>query len=159
MSFGTGHHETTHMMIQFLLKENLHGKTVLDMGCGTGVLAIIAEKLGAESVHAIDIDSWSYENCIENAVRNKAELITVQRGDASLLRNKHFDVIIANINRNILLEDMGIYVKCLNSNGVLLLSGFYKEDIPLIVQSCHSFMLKLVETIEREQWVALKFIN
>jgi ribosomal protein L11 methyltransferase len=159
MSFGTGHHQTTHMMIQYLLKEDLADKKVLDMGCGTGVLAILAEKQGATSVDAIDIDAWSYENSLENAERNECKRINVYQGDAQLLEGRSYDVIIANINRNILIRDMESYVKSLNSNGMLLLSGFYKADIPLIEASCQFFMLKLVETMERGEWVALKFIN
>ena len=159
MSFGTGHHETTHMMIQYLLQENFQDKAVLDMGCGTGVLAIIAEKQGAQSVDAIDIDNWSYENSLENLERNNCSRISVYQGDASLLAGRSYDVIIANINRNILIADLSSYVNSLNSDGRLFLSGFYKDDIPIIEKACHSFMLKLEETIERGEWVALKFIN
>lgn len=159
MSFGTGHHESTHMMIQYLLKEDLSGKTILDMGCGTGVLAIIAEKMGASAVMAIDIDPWSYENSLENTAKNNSKIISVIQGDASSIKGKSFDLIMANINRNILLKDMHLYAEALNDKGTLLLSGFYKEDIPLIKASCDSFMLKLEQTIERGQWVALKFIN
>lgn len=159
MSFGTGHHETTHMMIQYLLKENLDHKSVLDMGCGTGVLAIIAAKKGAKPVDAIDIDYWAYENSIENAKRNNCPNIKVQQGDAELLGGERYDLIIANINRNILIQDMPKYVASLNPSGTLLLSGFYKEDIPMIESTCNGLMLKLKESIERGQWVALKFIN
>lgn len=159
MSFGTGHHETTHMMIQHILKNEFEGKRVLDMGCGTGVLAILAEKKGAKAVDAIDIDNWCYVNSIENARRNNCKNVDVFEGDASLLTNKTYDIIIANINRNILLEDMATYVKCLMPNGILLLSGFYKSDIQVIEQECVKYGLKLEETIERNQWVSLKFLN
>ncbi|MDG3583772.1 50S ribosomal protein L11 methyltransferase [Galbibacter pacificus] len=159
MSFGTGHHETTHMMIQFLLKNNLQGKKVLDMGCGTGVLAILAEKEGATNIDAIDIDRWCFENAVENITRNNCEHIKVYEGDASLLNNKNYDVIIANINRNILLEDIPIYISCLNNDGILLLSGFYKDDIPKIKDRCEQFSLKFVENLEKNHWVAVKFIN
>src|SRR5690606_37206842 len=114
MSFGTGHHETTHMMIQYILKNDFKNKSVLDMGCGTGVLAILAEKQGAVAVDAIDVDNWCYLNAIENVDRNECHHINVYQGDASLLSGKRYDVIIANINRNILLEDIPVYANCLN---------------------------------------------
>lgn len=159
MSFGTGHHETTHMMIQFLLKNDLVDKTVLDMGCGTGVLAIVAEKLGAVAVDAIDVDNWCYLNAQENVARNQCNTIEVFEGDASLLSGKRYDVIIANINRNILLEDIPIYANCLNDEGVLFLSGFYSDDIPKIQERCAEFSLKFIENLEKNLWVAVKFIN
>ncbi|MFL0352137.1 50S ribosomal protein L11 methyltransferase [Xanthomarina sp. GH4-25] len=159
MSFGTGHHETTHMMIQHILKTNFEGKSVLDMGCGTGVLAILAEMKGAKPIDAIDYDNWCYINSLENVERNHCKHITVLEGDANLLKGNKYDIIIANINRNILLNDMETYTKCLNSNGVLFLSGFYKDDISVIEESCNKHQLKLVETIEKNQWVALKFLN
>lgn len=159
MSFGTGHHETTHMMIQHILRNDFNGKTVLDMGCGTGVLAILAEKVGATKLDAIDIDNWCYLNSIENVERNNCNNISVFEGDVKLLEGKTYDSIIANINRNILLADIKSYAKCLNKNGSLFLSGFYEEDIPLIEAECHKQMLKLEETIQKGQWVSLKFIN
>lgn len=159
MSFGTGHHETTHMMIQHILKNDFKAKSVLDMGCGTGVLAILAEKVGATKLDAIDIDNWCFLNSIENVERNNCHQISVYEGDVSLLDGRSYDIIIANINRNILLQDIKAYSRCLNTDGLLFLSGFYKEDIPLIEAECHAQMLKLTETIERGQWVSLKFIN
>tara|TARA_Y100000815_G_C13280693_1_gene476802 strand:- start:127 stop:960 length:834 start_codon:yes stop_codon:yes gene_type:complete len=159
MSFGTGHHETTHMMIQHILKNDFEDKSVLDMGCGTGVLAILAEKVGATKIDAIDIDNWCYLNSLENVERNDCKNISVYEGDATLLEGRHYDTIIANINRNILLADMASYAKCLSANGMLFLSGFYKEDIPMIEAECEKHMLKLNEIIERGQWVSLKFIN
>jgi ribosomal protein L11 methyltransferase len=158
MSFGTGH-ETTHMMIQHILKNELEGKSVLDMGCGTGVLAILAEMKGAKPLDAIDYDNWCFINSLENVERNHCKHITVLEGDASLLKDRKYDVIIANINRNILLNDMEAYVKCLNPNGMLFLSGFYQDDIPVIEAECNKYHLNLVETIEKNHWVALKFIN
>ena len=157
MSFGTGHHETTHMMVQHLLQLDLENKKVLDMGCGTGILAIFAEMKGANPTDAIDIDNWCYENSLENVTRNKCKNISVYEGDSSLLTNKKYDVIIANINRNILLMDMKIYTNCLNKNGVLLLSGFYQEDIPIIDAEVSKYNLKLETYIERNNWVALKY--
>ena len=157
MSFGTGHHETTHMMIQHLLKLDLNTKTVLDMGCGTGILAIFAEMKQAKHVDAIDIDNWCYENSLENVERNNCNNISVFEGDAALLDNKKYDIIIANINRNILLKDMKTYTACLNEKGVLLLSGFYKEDIPTIDNEVVKYNLTLETFIERNNWVALKY--
>ncbi len=157
MSFGTGHHETTHMMIQHILKNDFKNKSVLDMGCGTGVLAILTEMKGAKPIDAIDYDNWCYLNSIENVERNNSQNITVLEGDASLLLGKQYDIVIANINRNILLNDMGTYTKTLNENGVLFLSGFYNSDIPIIEAECNKFNLKHVETLERNNWVALKF--
>ncbi|MFH6769770.1 50S ribosomal protein L11 methyltransferase [Gaetbulibacter aquiaggeris] len=159
MSFGTGHHETTHMMIQHILNNDFKDKSVLDMGCGTGVLAILAEMKGARPIDAVDFDNWCYVNSIENVERNNCEHITVIEGDASVLSNKKYDVIIANINRNILLKDMAVYAACLNKKGLLFLSGFYKEDIPMIQQACEKHMLKFQEKLERNNWVSLKFLN
>ena len=159
MSFGTGHHETTYMMIQHILKNDFKNKSVLDMGCGTGVLAILAEKVGANELDAIDIDNWSYVNSLENVERNDCEKVSVYEGDVKLLDGNNYDIIIANINRNILLADIPRYTKCLNKNGTLFLSGFYKEDIQMIESKCNEDMLKLEEIIERGQWVSLKFIN
>ncbi|UGU15516.1 50S ribosomal protein L11 methyltransferase [Sinomicrobium kalidii] len=157
MSFGTGHHETTHMMIQHLLKLDLAGKKVLDMGCGTGVLAILAEKLRASAVDAIDIDNWCYQNSLENVDRNRCKNISVYEGDAGLLEGKHYDAIIANINRNILLEDIPGYAACLRTDGILLLSGFYRDDIPVIDELCVKFSLNSVEKFEKNHWVAVKY--
>lgn len=159
MSFGTGHHETTHMMIQHILKNDFEGKSVLDMGCGTGVLAILAEIKGAKPLDAVDYDNWCYLNSLENVARNNAKHITVIEGDASVLKGKAYDVIIANINRNILLQDMKTYVSCLNKNGMLFLSGFYNTDIPIIQAECEKYLLKFEEKFERNNWVSLKFIN
>lgn len=159
MSFGTGHHETTHMMIQHLLDLDVAGKRVLDMGCGTGILAIFAEMKGANPIDAIDIDNWCYQNSLENVERNNCKNITVFEGDASLLKNKKYDVIIANINRNILMNDMHVYASCLSENGVILLSGFYKEDIPVIDAEVSKYGFKLNKQIERNNWVSLKYVK
>ena len=159
MSFGTGHHETTHMMIQHLLETDVIGMKTLDMGCGTAILAILAEMKGAKPIDAIDIDNWCYLNSIENADRNNCKEITVYEGDAALLKNKKYDFIIANINRNILLNDMQTYVDCLNPHGTILFSGFYKEDIPVIDASCIEKGLTFVKQIERNNWVSMKYIN
>ena len=157
MSFGTGHHETTHMMVQQLLDLDLTDKKVLDMGCGTGILAIFAEMKGANPIDAIDIDNWCYLNSIENVERNNCSNINVFEGDASLLINKKYDVIIANINRNILLNDMQTYMDCLNDKGVILFSGFYQEDIPIIDAEVSKYGVKIDKIIERNNWVSLKY--
>ncbi len=159
MSFGTGHHETTHMMIQHLLDLNVAGKKTLDMGCGTAILAILAEMKGAAPIDAIDIDNWCYLNSIENVERNNCKAITVYEGEAALLQGKSYDLIIANINRNILLNDMSAYAKSLNSGGTLLLSGFYIEDIEAITKSCDENGLVFEKQLERNNWVALRFLK
>lgn len=159
MSFGTGHHETTHMMIQHLLDMEVRGMKTLDMGCGTAILAILAEMKGAQPIDAIDIDNWCYLNSIENAERNNCQHITVYEGDATLLVDQKYDLIIANINRNILLNDMQRYVDCLNPKGIMLLSGFYEEDIPSIEASCTEKGLTFVKKLQRNNWVSLKYVN
>lgn len=159
MSFGTGHHETTYMMLQFLLQTDFSGKSVLDMGCGTSVLAIMSEKRGATKITAIDIDNWCVENSIENIQRNDCKCIEVKLGDASLLKNEHFDVVIANINRNILLNDLSLYAATLSQNGMVLLSGFYKSDMPVILEECSKHGLSFVENLERNEWVAVKCVK
>lgn len=159
MSFGTGHHETTHMMIQHILQNDFKDKSVLDMGCGTAVLAILAEMKGAKPIDAIDIDNWCYLNSLENVERNNCKHISVYEGEASLLKDKNYDIIIANINRNILLQDIATYAKCLNTNGSLFLSGFYEEDIPLIEKECNANNLQHLKTLKRNNWVALHFKN
>ena len=159
MSFGTGHHETTHMMIQHLLALDLENKKVLDMGCGTGILAIFAEMKGAQPTDAIDIDSWCYQNSIENVQRNGCKHITVLEGDSSLLKGEKYDVIIANINRNILLSDMKIYTDSLDQEGTLLLSGFYKDDMVVIESEVIKYGLVLDKMIQKNNWVALKYLK
>jgi ribosomal protein L11 methyltransferase len=160
MSFGTGHHETTYMMLQHLLAHDFNGKTVLDMGCGTAVLAILAEMRGATAVDAIDIDEWCVENSEENVVRNNCHAITVALGDATMLSSSEkYDVIIANINRNILVEDMPAYARTLKNKGVVFLSGFYAEDLPIITAACNKEGWNYVEHKEKNNWIAAKFVN
>jgi len=154
MSFGTGHHETTHMMIQHLLKADMKNKKVLDMGCGTGVLAILAEKRGANEVEAIDIDNWCYVNTNENIDRNDCTKIQVYEGDASLIKEKQYDIIIANINRNILLTDITLYVQSLNRGGSIFLSGFYQEDHEMINNACKQQGLEYKNHIVKNNWIA-----
>jgi ribosomal protein L11 methyltransferase len=157
MSFGTGHHETTSLMVEMLADMDLNGKTVLDMGCGTGVLAILAKKMGAAEVMAIDNDEWAYNNTVENIERNKVRKIVVKQGDASLLKGLKFDVIIANINRNVLLGDIPAYSASLNNGGTLLMSGFYSEDLPMIKDGCKQFKLKLIRSLTKNNWIAAGF--
>ncbi len=154
MSFGTGHHETTYMMLKHILDLDLEGKNVLDMGCGTGVLAILAKMKGAKNAEAIDIDEWCYLNTLENVERNACEDIQVFQGDSSLLKNKKYHTILANINRNILLKDIPTYGNCLETNGTLLLSGFYMEDLEIITNACTGIGLYLVDHLEKNNWVA-----
>ena len=159
MSFGTGHHETTHLMIKHLLKLDVKGLKTLDMGCGTGILAILAAQKGATPVDAIDIDSWCFENTVENAERNSVSHIETYEGDVALLAGKHYDLIIANINRNILIADIPAYAKCLNHDGILLLSGFYTQDIPAITEVCNQHGLNFIMNFEKNNWVACKFVK
>jgi len=160
MSFGTGHHETTFMMLQYILENEWKNKTVLDMGCGTAVLTILAEKRGATKLDAIDIDTWCVENSQENVERNGCSHISVALGDAAVLPNTPtYDTIIANINRNILLADMATYHRSLKIGGELYLSGFYKEDLPLIQDCCNKLGLTFVENKEQTNWIAAKFVN
>ncbi len=159
MSFGTGHHETTHMMLQHILKNNFVGKSVLDMGCGTGVLAIFAEKVGALKIDAVDIDNWCYLNSIENCERNNCKHISVFEGDVRLFQDRHYDMILANINRNILLNDIPVYSKLLNSKGMLFLSGFYSDDLDMIIRTCEEQSLVHTESLERHDWMAVSFMK
>ncbi|ADQ78676.1 (LSU ribosomal protein L11P)-lysine N-methyltransferase [Paludibacter propionicigenes WB4] len=159
MAFGTGHHETTSLVIGQLLEMNLEGKTVLDMGCGTAVLAILAAMRGASQLLAIDIDTWCTDNSLENIEINKITGIEVKLGGAELLEGLHFDIILANINRNILLADMQQYASCLSAEGELYMSGFYVEDIPLIEAEANRNGLKLIDYKEKNKWVVVKTIK
>lgn len=159
MSFGTGHHSTTHLMIGEMMNMDWKGKHVLDMGAGTAVLAILAEMMGAESADAIDIDEWAYLNSLENLDRNNCTRIKSYQGGAELLIDQQYDIILANINRNILLRDMKEYVKVLKSGGEILFSGFYVQDIPELERVGGELGLKLVLQRERNEWCLLKMIK
>ena len=157
MAFGTGHHATTSLMVSFLLELNPEKKSFLDMGCGTAVLAILARKKGAFPVKAIDIDSWAYENSLENIRLNHTSDIEVEKGDAALLGKEKYDYLFANINRNILLNDIRIYVESMNDQASLFMSGFYKEDVDAIREECEKHHLYFVSYKEKNNWVAMHF--
>ena len=159
MAFGTGHHETTSSILGELLDADLKGKSVLDMGCGTSILAILASMRGADPVTAIDIDDWCVNNSRDNIALNNIHNITVELGDASLLKDrKPFDIIIANINRNILLNDMAAYAACMHSGSEIYMSGFYVQDIPVIREKAESLGMEFVHNREKHNWTAVKFV-
>ena len=159
MAFGTGHHETTSSIISELLDADLKDKSVLDMGCGTSILAILASMRGANPVTAIDIDDWCVNNSKDNIILNQINNITVELGDASLLKGrKPFDVIIANINRNILLADMPQYAACMHAGSELYMSGFYVQDIPVIREKAENLGMKFIHYREKNNWAAVKSI-
>lgn len=160
MAFGTGHHATTWLMVKQCSLIEFEGKKVLDMGCGTGILGILAHKLGADSVTGIDVDPWSYENSPDNARLNGIEEIEFLHGDASLLSNKScYDIILANINRNVLLSDRDFYLTCLKGNGRIVLSGIYNFDEEKLTNHYLAGGLQLVERMERGEWVSLAFLK
>ncbi len=152
MAFGTGHHQTTSLMLQEILKMDLKDKSVLDMGCGTAVLAILASQMGGYPIVAIDIDEWAYENAKENMVLNNIANVEVKLGDASVIGDGKFDYILANINRNILLQDISTYAKALEKGGVLMMSGFYLEDVPIIKLECQKNQLVFKKLEEKDNW-------
>ncbi len=159
MAFGTGTHETTRLMVAQLLDAQLSGKRVLDCGCGTGILGIAASKLGAEEVVAYDIDEWSVENTRHNAALNGVENLQVLHGDSRVLSHVSgvFDLVLANINRNILLADLPHFADVLSSSGQLLLSGFYQEDAPLLVAEAERNRLQLLHKAGENGWACLVF--
>ncbi len=157
MSFGTAHHPTTSQIISLLKDEDLEGKSVMDMGCGTGVLAILAKKKNAAYVEAIDYDEWAYDNAIENVSNNNVEIL-VRLGDANTL-DRLFDVFIANINRNIILRDIGKYSEHIEENGILFLSGFYSKDVEMIEAEAKANGFELVDRRVKEDWTALKLVR
>jgi len=156
MSFGTGHHATTYMMIQQMRDINFKNKTIFDFGTGTGVLAILAEILGAEKITAVDNDDWSIENANENFEKNNCQKIDLQKADDAGT-GKEYEIILANINKNVILENMSNLSEQLLFDGILLLSGLLVEDETDIVKAAGKFQLKLVTKTERNNWIALKF--
>lgn len=159
MSFGTGHHETTWLMLSEMSNLIFMNKHVLDMGSGTGVLAIFAAKQGANLADAIDIDPWAYENCIENIARNQTPQVKPFLGDASLLGNVQYDIILANINRNILLKDMKIYSSILKDGGSLLVSGFFYYEVDLIQEEANKYQLVMQSWKSKNDWAVAVFIK
>ena len=159
MSFGTAHHETTSQIISILLDEDVTGLKLLDMGCGTGVLAILAMLKGAKSAVAIDYDEWAYNNSIENVALNKMDQIDVQLGDATLLGNELFDLILANINKNVLLADIHAYSKVLKRGGRIIFSGFYVDDLVDIKEEAEKHSLAYQSHRNKNRWVAAVFVK
>ena len=159
MSFGTAHHQTTSLIIYFISKEDIVGKRVMDMGCGTGVFAILSMKMGASYAKAIDIDVWAAENAKENVKKNSVE-VDVLLGDANLLdENEKFDVFFANINRNILLADMETYSKSIKEGGVLFLSGFYLQDVEILETECKLYGFELTNVETKDNWAAMRLVK
>lgn len=155
MAFGTGHHQTTLLMLQEILQLDLKDKSVLDMGCGTAVLAILASKMGASPIVAIDIDEWAYENAKENTALNDITNVEVKLGDATVIGDDKFNFIFANINRNILLQDISTYAKTLEKRGVLMMSGFYLEDVPIIKLECEKNDLLFQKIEQKDNWTMM----
>ncbi|MBL0054216.1 MAG: 50S ribosomal protein L11 methyltransferase [Bacteroidetes bacterium] len=159
MSFGTGHHETTSLVIELMLPLSFKNKIVCDMGCGTGILAVMAEKLGALMVDAFDYDAQCILNSQTNIERNACTKINAAIGDASVLQNKVYDIFIANINRNIILNDLQDYASCIKAGGTFLCSGFYEIDLPIIIEHSKKYDLKFQHSQTRNNWCAALFIK
>ena len=158
-AFGTGTHQTTRMILRRLLGMNLHGKKVLDCGCGTGILGIVASRLGADRVLGYDIDEWSSENAKHNASINGVGNLDVMLGDASVLDvvDEEFDVVIANINRNILINDMSAFKRHMKNDGCLILSGFYESDVPMLEKAAMDNAMSLKDVVTDEEWACALF--
>lgn len=162
MAFGTGHHATTSLIIEYLLSEDIDGKSVIDMGTGTGILAILAHKRGATPVTGIEIDEGAWQNAVENAALNDAASVRLIHGDARALTqfampdSCQADLLIANINRNIILADMGEYAAALKPGGTMILSGFYEQDAPLLIEAGTMHGLTPTDRKTREDWCALR---
>lgn len=159
MSFGTGHHSTTALMIKTMLSIDFTGKKVLDMGCGTGVLAILAKQLGAESITAVDIDEWAVSNARENFQLNNITDFELLHGGAEQIVGKEFDIILANINRNILVNDMPDYASALKEGGLLIISGVYQTDLEHVRFAAEQNKLTFLNHIEKNTWIAARFLR
>ncbi len=157
MAFGTGNHETTTMMMEAILAENVQGKKILDMGCGTGILGILASMKGAEKIVAVDISEWAFSGTKENAAYNNIKNLTVYQGDAGMLGDETFDLIFANIQKNVLIEDMPAYKTVLNPKGKLFLSGFYSQDLEDIKNAAGKLNLNYQSHDVRRNWVVAVF--
>lgn len=155
MSFGTAHHETTELIIRLMFDVVFKDTEVLDMGAGTGILTVLASKMGAKSMTAIDVDEWAFRNCPENFDNNSISGVDIRLGDASAIPDKKFDIILANINRNVLLEDMAAYSKHIDDKGVLLMSGFYEHDIPAILEEAEKNGFRFENSNQKNDWVAV----
>jgi ribosomal protein L11 methyltransferase len=156
MAFGTGHHETTRQVIRFQLELDHQGKTVLDVGCGTGVLSILAEMKGASGIISIDNDPYAVSNTVDNKVLNSCQKITVKEGTvATLSPETRYDLILANINRNVLLAELPVYKKYLNTSGLLIISGFYTFDLPILVKKIEDTGLHIEKQTAEQQWACL----
>lgn len=158
MAFGTGHHQTTTMMMQYILETDVAGKSILDMGCGTAILAILASKKGAESLVAIDNDEVCYQSSLENSALNQISNLTAKCGGKEVIPQQTFDIILANINRNILLDQIEVYAKVLADGGSIFFSGFYESpDLEMITQECEKFQIRYVDHKKIGEWVAAHF--
>ncbi len=161
MSFGTGHHSTTRLMMEEILGLSLEGLSVVDAGCGTGILAILTEKRGAKEVLAYDIEDWAFENSIENTNLNSCNKVKVLQGTIGTLSlaDKSADVLLANINRNILLDEMKEYARVLKPQGILLLSGFYDEDIDMLTQEANRFGIEVLTSKKKDKWSLMRCVK
>ncbi len=156
MAFGTGNHETTMLMMHAILQNSMTNKSILDMGCGTGILSILSSMRGAKTITAVDIDQWAYNATQENSKINNIKNIKVIHGDVKEVKNKHFDIIFANIHKNIIISDLQYYSKCLNDDGVLLVSGFYENDLKDVLAEAEKYQLRFLEKWVRNDWTVAK---
>ena len=159
MSFGTGHHQTTAMMSTMILELDLHGKTVLDFGSGTGILAIICAKLGAKEVIAIDNEPWAVQNCIENAYQNEVHELTCLLGEKEQIPNHSFDIVLANINKHIILDALNVLVERCAKNGIILVSGILNSDVEDIISAFAALGARMEKTVNKDHWSAIQFIK
>ncbi|MDD6869830.1 MAG: 50S ribosomal protein L11 methyltransferase [bacterium] len=160
MAFGTGHHETTSLMMERLLNNDLHGKRLLDMGTGTGILAILAAMRGAEEVVGVEIDPPAYDNAVDNVALNATPQVSLRLGGVETVTEvSYFDIVLANINRNIILGDIDKYAVALKSGGILILSGFYTQDVPMIEQSANNCGLTLISVAEKKNWANMCLVK
>ena len=157
MSFGTGHHYTTRMMVREMLHQPMNGKRVLDMGCGTGVLSILASKRGASMVVGVDNDQWAYENALENLERNETSAVEIRLGEVDVMGQEMFDLILANITRNVLVKDMSAYEQHLSREGTLIVSGFLAEDVQHVLNAGYRCGMNHLNTVEDNNWICLTF--